>query len=140
MNSAERKLERLSRLLERLRDETSAGALLLVEGERDIVSLRAIGIESNIVAIKSGGRSLQELIDMISSLGREVIVLTDFDRRGRELAERLRKSLEGAKTRVNLAFWRELCELLGGEIKDIEGLAACLENLRRKVEKGKEYM
>jgi len=136
MRSLERKFERLNYLVERLRDEVSRGALLVVEGERDVASLRTIGINSNIIAIKSGGKTFQEIMDIISSSSREVIVLTDFDRKGRELAERLCSFLEGMKIKVNLRFWKELYELLNGDIKDIEGLAVCLENLRRKIKKG----
>ncbi|MEM2168329.1 MAG: toprim domain-containing protein [Candidatus Bathyarchaeia archaeon] len=132
----ERKLEKLNHLIERLKDEVSAGALLIVEGERDVVSLRAIGIKNNVIAIKSGGKTLQEIIDEISFSNKEIILLTDFDKRGRELAGRLYKSLGGMKVKVNLMFWKDMCELLGGDIKDIEGLAICLENLKRKVEKG----
>ncbi|MBS7604904.1 MAG: toprim domain-containing protein [Candidatus Bathyarchaeia archaeon] len=131
----ERKLEKLNYLIERLKDEVSAGALLIVEGEKDIVSLRAIGIKDNIVAVKSGGKTLQEIIDEISLSDREIILLTDFDRRGRELAIRLCRSFEGMRVKVNLRFWRELCGLLGNDIKDIEGLAVYLKNLRKKVEK-----
>ncbi|MEM2464010.1 MAG: toprim domain-containing protein [Candidatus Bathyarchaeia archaeon] len=135
----ERKLKKLNYLIERLKDEVSEGALLIVEGEKDIDSLRTIGIigiKNNIIAIKSGGKTLQEIIDRISFSDKEVILLTDFDRKGRELAWRLYKSLERMKIKVNLRFWSEICELLGGDIKDIEGLAGCLENLRKKVEKG----
>lgn len=135
MNSLERKFERLNYLIERLKDETFAGALLIVEGKRDVLSLKSIGVDGNIIAIKSNRKTLQEVLDEISSLNREVILLMDFDRRGKELTERLCRFLEGTKVKVNLKFWRELCELLNGDIKDVEGLAVCLENLRRKVEK-----
>lgn len=140
MACVERKLEKLNYLIERLKDDVSAGALLIVEGERDVDSLRTIGIKNNIVAVKSCGKTIQEIIDEISSLNKEIILLTDFDKRGRELAERLCKSLEGMKVKVNLKFWRELCELLGGDIKDIEGLTACLENLKKKVERGERRL
>lgn len=133
----ERKLEKLNYLIERLKEEVSAGALLIVEGEKDVVSLKTIGIDSNIIAVKSSRRALQETIDELSSLNREIILLTDFDRRGRELAERLYKSLERMKVKVNLRFWKELYELLSDDIKDIEGLIVCLEKLRKKVEKDK---
>ncbi|MBS7640155.1 MAG: toprim domain-containing protein [Candidatus Bathyarchaeia archaeon] len=135
MSSLERKFERLNYLIERLKDEISRGALLIVEGKRDILSLKYIGVNGNVIAIKSGRKTLQETLDEISSLNKEVILLMDFDRRGKELTERLRRFLEETKVKVNLRFWKELCELLNGDIKDVEGLAVCLENLRRKVEK-----
>lgn len=133
MSGFERKLEKIDCLLERLRDEASNGALIVVEGEKDVKSLRAIGVESEIFAIKSCGESLPDVIDEIGCGGREVILLMDFDSHGRELTERLAKSLERMKVKLNLTFWRELSSLLNNDLRDIEGLAAYIETLRRKV-------
>jgi len=136
MSRFERKLEKIDCLLERLRDESSNGALIVVEGEKDVRSLRAIGVKSEIFAIKSCGRSLPDVIDEIGCGGdREVILLMDFDSHGRELTERLARSLERTKVKLNLTFWRELSSLLNNDLRDIEGLAAYIETLRRKVER-----
>lgn len=134
MSSLERKLERIICLIEELRSETSKGALLLVEGERDTEVLRAIGIECKILAVKSRGKNLQDVLDEIGWFGdREIILLMDFDRRGRELATRLVQNLERMKIKFNLGFWRELSRLLENDLKDIEGLATYIETLRKKI-------
>jgi 5S rRNA maturation endonuclease (ribonuclease M5) len=138
MSSLERKLEKLNLLIERLRNEASAGALLIVEGEKDIESLKAIGVEdNNIIAFKSLRKNFYDLVDEISSANREVILLMDFDRRGRELMERLAKILEEIGVKVNAFFWRNFHDLLNADVKDVEGLATYLGNLRRKV--GKQF-
>ncbi|MEM2442413.1 MAG: toprim domain-containing protein [Candidatus Bathyarchaeia archaeon] len=133
MSSLERKIEKINCLIEDLKGETFTGALLIVEGERDIEALKAIGIESNILAVKSHGKSLQDIIDKIESIGdREIILLMDFDEHGRELTERLARNLERSKVKLNIEFWRKLCSLLGNDLKDVEGLATYIENLKRK--------
>lgn len=134
MSSLERKLERIICLIEDLRSEAAKGALLLVEGEKDAEVLRDIGIECEILAVKSRGKSLQDVLDEIRWFGdREIILLMDFDRRGRELATHLVQNLERMKVKFNLSFWRELSRLLENDLKDIEGLATYIETLRRRI-------
>jgi len=133
MSSIERKIERIIFLLERLRGEASEGALLLVEGQRDAEALRRIGVDSEILAIKSCGENLIDLIDRIEKCGKkEIILLMDFDRHGREMTERLIRNLERMKIKINVSFWRELLSLVERDLKDIEGLATYLETLERK--------
>lgn len=136
MSSFERKFEKINCLLERLKSEASDDTLIVVEGEKDVESLRAIGVNSEIFAIKSCGKSLADIIDEIGcERTREIILLMDFDDHGRELTERLTRSLERMKVKLNLAFWRELSNLLNNDLKDIEGLATYIETLKRKIER-----
>ncbi len=133
MSNLERKIERTIFLLERLRDESSEGALLLVEGQKDAEALRSIGVKSEILAIKSCGENLIDLIDRIEKCGkREIILLMDFDRYGREITERLVQNLERIRVKINLSFWRELSSLMERDLKDIEGLVTYLETLEKK--------
>lgn len=134
VSSLERKLERINWIIEELKDEASRGALLVVEGEKDAEALRSIGIECNILTIKSFGRSLQDVVDEIGWFSdREIILLMDFDRRGRELTRHLSQNLERMRVKFNLNFWKELSSLLDNDLKDVEGLATYIETLRRKV-------
>ncbi|MEM3715666.1 MAG: toprim domain-containing protein [Candidatus Bathyarchaeia archaeon] len=135
MSSLERKLEKINCIIERLKSETSMGALLVVEGEKDARALREIGIMSDIIAVKSRGKKLADIVDEIISAGsREIILLMDFDRRGKELTKLLAKSLETARIKVELSFWQSFSSLLSNDVKDIEGLATYIETLRKKIE------
>ncbi|MCX8171953.1 MAG: toprim domain-containing protein [Candidatus Bathyarchaeota archaeon] len=134
MSVLERKLEKISCVIERLKGEVSTGALLVVEGEKDVEALREIGIMSDVIAIKSCGKNLPEIIDEIVSAGsREIILLMDFDRHGKELIKRLAEPLEAARIKVELSFWQSLSNLLSDDVKDVEGLAKYIRTLRRKV-------
>ncbi|MBS7634081.1 toprim domain-containing protein [Candidatus Bathyarchaeota archaeon] len=133
MPNLERKIERIIFLLEKLRDESSEGALLLVEGQKDAEALRSIGVESEILAIKSCGENLIDLINRIEKCGKkEIVLLMDFDRYGREITERLVQNLERIGVKINLSFWREMLSLVERDLKDIEGLVTYLETLERK--------
>lgn len=82
---------------------------------------------------KTAGKSRLDLLGQIEEGGfREVILLFDFDRRGREWTEIVKENLERAKVKPNLEFSNELQVLIGREVKDIEGLASYVETLRKK--------
>jgi 2,5-diamino-6-(ribosylamino)-4(3H)-pyrimidinone 5'-phosphate reductase len=130
------KLEKIEQLLEFLAQESSRGILIIVEGGNDVQTLRQLGIQGNIVCAKTGGKSRLDLIGQIEeSEVKEVILLFDFDRRGKEWAETVREHLEKVPIKPNLTFWNDLQALAGRDVKDIEGLAAYLETLRRKLGK-----
>jgi len=65
----------------------------------------------------------------------EVILMMDFDKRGREWIKRLAEDLERMRIKPNLVFWKELSSLVGRDVKDIEGLSTYMETLKRKTGK-----
>ncbi|MEM3700117.1 MAG: toprim domain-containing protein [Candidatus Bathyarchaeia archaeon] len=126
--------EKILQILERLAEENQKGTPIIVEGKKDIEALKALNVEGKIISAKTGGKNL---LDTISELEKtrtqKVILLLDFDRRGKELTENLAKHLEKMKMDVNLRFWRELIGLVGKELKDVEGLATYIETLKKKI-------
>ena len=128
------KEEKILKVLAQLNEESVKGIPIIVEGEKDIETLRVLGIEGRITSAKTGGKSLLDVVSEIEEMGtREVILLLDFDRRGKELTKRLKQQLEKTGINPNLLFWRELSALVSREVKDIEGLAAYMESLKRKI-------
>jgi len=127
------KEEKILQLLENLAKESAKGTPIIVEGKKDIETLRDLSVEGKLISAKTGGKSLLDVISEIEKTGtREVILLLDFDRRGKELTRRIKQQLETARIKTNIAFWRELFTLVGKEVKDVEGLTAYMETLRRK--------
>ncbi len=128
------KEEKILQVLECLAEESAKGIPIIVEGKNDIEALRVLGIEGTIISAKTGGKSILDVISEVEKLAaKEVIMLLDFDRRGKEWTKRLKQNLEKAKTKINLTFWSRLLELVGTEVKDIEGLATYMETLKRKI-------
>lgn len=131
----EKTTERVLELLDRLINESAKGTLIIVEGRKDVDTLRKLGIEGHIISAKTRGKSVLDVLGEVEELGsREVVVLMDFDRRGRELTKRLVQGFERMRIKPNLVFWKELRRLVGREVKDIEGLASYIETLKRKAE------
>lgn len=127
--------ERVLELLERLSKESAKGVPVIVEGQNDMDTLRKLGVEGEVISAKTFGKSFLDVLSEIEKQGkREVIILMDFDRRGREWTKRLTRHLERMRIRPNSFFWRELRGLVGHEVKDIEGLATYIDTLKRKTE------
>ena len=128
------KEEKILRVLECLAEESAKGTLIIVEGKNDIETLRALGVEGKIISAKTGGKSILDVVSEVEKCtAKEVIMLLDFDRRGKEWTKRLKQNLENVKVKINLTFWSKLLKLVGTEVKDIEGLATYMETLKRKI-------
>lgn len=130
----QRKAERLTKLLEKLAAEAAKGTPVVVEGQKDISALRRLNIEGNFVSSKTSGKSfLDTLAEIERQNVRTVILLLDFDRRGVEWTHRLKQHLEKTRITPNLTFWNGLYALVGRDLKDIEGLPAYLDTLKKSI-------
>src|SRR3989442_5551218 len=75
-------------------------APIIVEGEYDRRSLRALGMMGDIRMINEGS-TVFRLCETIAATNREAIILTDWDVRGGRLARQLRDALSGNGVRVD---------------------------------------
>jgi 2,5-diamino-6-(ribosylamino)-4(3H)-pyrimidinone 5'-phosphate reductase len=129
----EKRTEKILQLLERLEKESGKGIPIVVEGKNDISALQRLNVTGNIISAKTSGKSLLDVLSEVERTGkREVVLLMDFDKRGREWTRRLTQHLERMKIKSNSLFWRELLGLVGRDVKDVEGLATYMETLRKK--------
>ncbi len=127
------KEEKIQQIITKLAEESAKGKPIVVEGKKDEQTLRILGINGVIVTVKTGGKSFLEATAEIEKLGaREVILLLDFDRRGKEGTLRLQRNLERSKIKINVLFWRGLRALVGREMQCIESLTSYLSTLQEK--------
>ena len=128
------KEEQILQVLEQLAEENRSGKPIIVEGQKDAETLREIGINGQIIFAKTGGKSLLDVVSEIEVAGAsEILMLLDFDRRGKELTERLKRHIEKAGVRANMYYWLKLSSLVGKEVKDVEGLAKYMKTLKSKI-------
>ena len=127
MDDCER-LEEIQQALDELRDSALCGTVVLVEGPRDRAALQRLGIEGEIVT--TSHRQLLALAESLARSGRKVIVLTDWDERGEEVARQLITYLEADGARPDGALRETLGALVRKEIKDVESLGRYVERLR----------
>jgi 5S rRNA maturation endonuclease (ribonuclease M5) len=116
--ATEATFERFLELWQRLLADQEV-AVLVVEGERDVRSLRRLGWTGPIEAVHRG-KPLAETAERLLRLRRRVVVLTDWDSEGGEIARKLRGFL--GTTEFDLDLRRNLARLLRGELVHVEGL------------------
>jgi 5S rRNA maturation endonuclease (ribonuclease M5) len=126
-------MEKILQFLERLGKETANGVPIIVEGKNDVHALQKLDVKGDFILAKTSGKSFLDTLSEVEKKGKnEVILLMDFDKRGKEWTKRLTQHLEKMKIKPNSFFWRELLSLVGREVKDVEGLATYMETLRKK--------
>jgi 5S rRNA maturation endonuclease (ribonuclease M5) len=125
-----KRLERVEELLSELSEYSGRGAIIIVEGKRDILSLKRLGIEGDFELATR--YPLFNFSERIAELGREVIILTDWDRRGDLLAVKLSEYFENFGLRPELQIRNKLKLISQKEIKDIESLYNYVTRLRLK--------
>ncbi len=125
------RLDNIERLLDELR-EREADVAIIVEGFRDVASLEAIGVPEPIIKINVGS----SLLNFCESAAKEYdsfIILTDWDRKGKQLAVRLEELLRSTGTEVDVTFRRRLGGALPYQIHDVESISGHVERLRNAV-------
>ena len=125
-----KRLERIEELLSELSEHSESGAIIIVEGKRDILSLKRLGIEGNFELATR--HPLFNFSERIARLGSEVIILTDWDRRGDLLAVKLSEYFNNFGLKPELQIRKKLKLMCQKEIKDVESLYTYVSNLRLK--------
>ena len=124
--------ERLERILDAIQelDELSQEMPVVVEGRRDVEALRQLGVKGEVVTLGKG----IPLFAFCENLSREspsAVILTDWDRKGGQLARRLKEAFEANGTKANDSIRMQLVILAKKEIKDIESLPSLVLRLKR---------
>ena len=117
------KLERLGRLMADLE-----GRWIFVEGLRDKSALKGLGFEK--ILTISG--NLTQSCDRLQGKADEVVVLTDLDRRGDELAKRAKDELEARSIKADIGTRIRFARLLG--IRYFEDAERGYERLKQEGE------
>lgn len=121
------RLEEILKVLERLK-ELSADHVILVEGRKDRDSLAHLGISGDIFQVQSSGGP-SAAAEYVESKGGKAVILTDWDRRGGNLAASLRAILGKDSRNVDDTVRTDLARLSRHYVKDVEALDSLVERL-----------
>ena len=127
MNDQER-LEGLTEVLERLSEMTS-DHILLVEGLKDIAALKELDIDGDFFCVQSGGGPVKAA-EYAWRSGKNAIILTDWDRRGGNLAATLRENLTSLGVQYDDDIRRDLAFYSRFYCKDVESLDSVMKRLQ----------
>lgn len=118
------KHKKLQRLLEKMKE-----GVVLAEGKRDMRAFRELGID-NVIA--TSGR-IRSACGKLSGEEREVIIATDIDARGKEMADELKDELERYSIRADIRTRVLLAGLL--KIKYFEDVKRGYDEFIEELEK-----
>ncbi len=121
--------------LKTLNEESASGTPILVEGRKDVATLRELGVRGPIFTVKTGGKSF---LDITSELEEQnpakVVLMLDFDRRGKQGTNRLKRNLEKTGIKIDLSVWLALLKSVGKDVQCVEGLTAYLATLKARID------
>jgi 5S rRNA maturation endonuclease (ribonuclease M5) len=125
------KMEETQRIVDELRTQSLAGVPVIVEGRRDEAALRRLGIAGTVYCLKATGESRHEFLDRLDG-AREAILLTDFDREGKELETWLYKELSQRGVKSDLKLWIRMKSLSRTEVRSVEELPSFIRGLEAR--------
>ena len=125
------KMEETERILDYLRTQSEAGVPIIVEGRRDEAALRRLGVAGRVHCLKARGESRHEFLDRLNGT-KQAIVLTDFDREGKELETWLHKELSQRGVRSDLKIWIRMRRVARTEVRSVEELPSFIRALEAK--------
>ncbi len=113
------KTEEFSKLIEKIK---YSNTVIIVEGKKDKAALNKLGI-MNIVELTK--KPLFQIVEEIANDSREIIILTDLDKKGKELYGKLSRDFNKYGIKIN----NELRNFLfkNTKLRQIEGLSSYLE-------------
>ena len=124
----EKTLENLEKALLELTDENKI-IPIVVEGDKDIQALRKLGVNGIIISVNSGV-SITDFCDTLAQDYKDIIILTDWDRKGGYLCHTIKKNLEG-RVKCN-TYYREVFAK-NSMIRTVEGLPSWIETIKEKI-------
>jgi 5S rRNA maturation endonuclease (ribonuclease M5) len=120
---------KLLSIMEELQIYVEQGIPVLIEGKKDEEALKKLGINGNFIKVSGSPLKLFEIAELATSSSSKVIILTDFDRKGAELAKRLSEDIQSLGFHPILEIRRKIMGITRRYIKDIESLPRHLEQL-----------
>ena len=121
-------LDALEELLNSLMDASSQGAAVIVEGRRDELALRSLGLRGPM--IMASRRPALDLAEDAARRFRKIVMLTDWDAKGDEMALNIDMHLRSMGVQADLDMRNKLKKLVKKEIKDVQSLSLYMERAR----------
>lgn len=122
------RLEKLEKLILELQVMSDTGAIIVVEGRKDVESLRSLGVNGEIKL--SSQKPLLDFTEQLSKRGKDIVLLTDWDRKGGMSARKIIDYLHAYSIIPNTDIRARIGFLVKKRIKDIESLSRYIEKLR----------
>lgn len=110
--------------IEELKEKSRNGWVVVVEGKKDVRSLRAIGVSGEIVVFTGFASTADTLKDS------NVIILTDFDSKGIKIEKGLVEALISYGKRPDVEIKRKIFSSVRKEISKVEEIHTLYEKIK----------
>lgn len=125
------RLENIEEIIDQLLRLSEEGNIIIVEGKRDVRALKSLGINGHFeIATQYSISNFCEDIVNISG-GKNIVILTDWDRRGNILMSNLIKHFHSLGANPDVRLRERLMSIVQKEIKDVESLPTYVLKLRQ---------
>jgi 5S rRNA maturation endonuclease (ribonuclease M5) len=126
------RLESIEEIILELQALADTGAIIVVEGKRDVASLRQLGINGEIRLASQ--QPLLEFTEQLSKSGKKIVVLTDWDKRGGMMARKIIDDLLFYGITPITDIRSRIGILVRKSIKDIESLNSYVNRMRYELQ------
>ena len=107
---------------------------VIVEGRRDVESLKRLGLTGEILKVHSG-KSLHDFCEGLAKQYPQFILLIDWDERGNDLLAKIARFLETGWQEFS-RFRKGFMTLCGKNLQEVENLASWFETLQAEIRIG----
>jgi len=121
----EKRYDLAYRALEEAIEENEAGSVVLVEGRRDEIALRALGFTGPIEKLNRGW-PVEKIIAYIDKKYESCILLMDWDRTGGRLQKKIVESMIGLDINVSDELRKILSKAMKPDTRCVEDLTSFL--------------
>jgi 5S rRNA maturation endonuclease (ribonuclease M5) len=111
-------VQRLQKFVNMLNEESDNGAVVVVEGKRDVNALVSVGFKGNVVALNNF-KGINRLVDNLERKSK-IILMLDMDRKGKYLTHKILTLLQYKGKNVDLFYKKVLAEITKGKVRHIE--------------------
>ncbi len=124
--SAKDNIERIFKSLEDLKEKNRT-VPIVVEGKNDIRALRKLSFDGEILQLHSR-MTIEKFCRELSRNHKEVILLMDWDPKGKRLTSSLIRHLNSYEVRTDYDFWK-LCFSMVSQMSNVESLPSAFYRL-----------
>jgi len=121
-NTKKSKIFGVPKIYEIFEEIKNSNVLVIVEGKKDKTALQKLGI-NNVMELSR--KPLFQIVEEVASANKECIILTDLDKKGKEIYGKLNSNLQRHGVKIN----NKLREFLfrHTKLRQIEGIDSYLE-------------
>ena len=113
--------EEFNKILEKIRN---LNILIIVEGKKDKAALQRLGIK-NVMELEK--KPLFQVVEKVAEFNEECIILTDMDKKGKQLYGKLSHDLQARGIKINNEIRNFLFKKT--KLRQVEGIDSYLERL-----------